>query len=155
MKVAVSNITLLVRGRFIKHDRLRQLGEAIARKYREVMFRKFYTGSYDAGSSVGHETYSDNYAALKKGGRKSPVNLFDTGEFHGSIQHFYNLKKGNKFIAGVQTTSDHADRMVQVHDRLGAGQGKVVRKFWSMTDDQVREIIKRASSETDYGIDVR
>ena len=138
-----------VKGRFISHDKLDELALETSRKIRETIEERFITGNYLPGTD--RETYNEEYAERRKGGRLAPVDMWLAGDMRSAITPIHELRGGNDYIAGITVEGNDAQK-VWYHHFAGAGPNKIRRKFWALTDDEVRYILRRAGEATDYGI---
>lgn len=64
--------------------------------------------------------YSKTYADRKKGGRRSPVTMIDTGKMLASLK-FRETRTG--------LTIWFSSKIAKFHDQFGAGKGRVIRRL--------------------------
>lgn len=138
----------------VDKDAFERFAEEVAREVRETVEQRTLAGSYLPGSSPGHETYSEAYAE-SRGKPLSPVTLRDTGSMIAALQTKHQPRGVLRYFAGVEISDPRAARLAAIHNDTGAGRSKVVRRWFDLTDDEVRTIVQRAADNTkDFTLDV-
>lgn len=107
---------------------LEKLSEDIRNDFQEEsreFMKDLIVGTIESGHSPvegkgKYKAYSKSYAERKKGGRRSPVNMTDTGKMLRSLK-VRKTKKGLSFF--------FTSPIAKFHDLLGAGNSKIIRRL--------------------------
>lgn len=144
--ISVHKVTIEIdRDKFPNKEVFREFSENVSRQVHRTLLERTQRGEYLSGSSPGHETYSPAYAAMK-GKPLSPVTLRDTGQMMASLETVVQNRGVMRNFAGVEISDSEAGRKAAIHNDIGAHG--VRRRWFDVTQDEVRDILRDAAAET-------
>lgn len=134
---------------------MRRVGREASREMKKIILLrtrkgKFGPKSRDSATLPEHGrvgSYNRDYAERRKGGRRRPVTLFDTGSMLSAL-HAGSSYRGATITAFVEQRGTAGDKQkARWHNTTGAGPGGAVRRqFLYINLRETKQVLRKVSA---------